>query len=64
MTSITARLASGSSPAVRWAAAAIGLIAALALPWIIYPPVAMDIMCWALFAMALDLLLGYTGLLG
>jgi branched-chain amino acid transport system permease protein len=63
MTSITARLASGSSPAVRWAAAAIGLIAALALPWIIYPPVAMDIMCWALFAMALDLLLGYTGLL-
>lgn len=41
----------------------IGLIAALALPWLIYPPVALDIVCWALFAAALDLLLGYTGLL-
>ncbi|MFG2003086.1 branched-chain amino acid ABC transporter permease [Spirillospora sp. NPDC048911] len=42
---------------------AIGLVAALALPWMIYPPVAMDIACWALFAAALDLLLGFTGLL-
>ena len=41
----------------------IGLFAALALPWMIYPPVALDIVCWALFAAALDLLLGYTGLL-
>jgi branched-chain amino acid transport system permease protein len=41
----------------------IGLVAALALPWLIYPPVALDIVCWALFAAALDLLLGYTGLL-
>lgn len=40
-----------------------GLLVALALPWYIYPPVAMDIMAWALFAVALDLLLGYTGLL-
>nr|WP_184988349.1 branched-chain amino acid ABC transporter permease [Sphaerisporangium rubeum] len=29
----------------------------------IYPPVALDIICWALFAAALDLLLGFTGLL-
>ncbi len=40
-----------------------GLVLALALPWMIYPPVAMDIVCWALFAVALDLLLGYAGLL-
>jgi branched-chain amino acid transport system permease protein len=42
---------------------AAGLLAVLALPWMIYPPVALDIVCWALFAAALDLLLGYTGLL-
>ncbi|HEX6468203.1 MAG TPA: branched-chain amino acid ABC transporter permease [Streptosporangiaceae bacterium] len=42
---------------------AVGLLAALALPWMIYPPVALDIVCWALFAAAVDLLLGYTGLL-
>jgi branched-chain amino acid transport system permease protein len=40
-----------------------GLAIALALPWLFYPPVAMDIACWALFAAALDLLLGFTGLL-
>ena len=40
-----------------------GLAVVLALPWFVYPPIAMDIVCWALFAMALDLLLGYTGLL-
>jgi branched-chain amino acid transport system permease protein len=41
----------------------LGLVAALALPWVIYPPVALDIACWALFAVALDLLLGFCGLL-
>jgi branched-chain amino acid transport system permease protein len=41
----------------------VGLVAALALPWLVYPPVALDIACWALFAVALDLLLGFTGLL-
>ena len=41
----------------------LGLLVALALPWLIYPPVALDITCWALFAMALDLLLGFCGLL-
>ncbi|GAA3846528.1 branched-chain amino acid ABC transporter permease [Sphaerisporangium flaviroseum] len=40
-----------------------GLFVALALPWMIYPPIALDIACWALFAAALDLLLGFTGLL-
>ncbi|GIG68092.1 branched-chain amino acid transport system permease protein [Phytomonospora endophytica] len=42
---------------------AAGLITVLALPWLIYPPVAMDVLCWALFAVALDVLLGFTGLL-
>ncbi|MEO7373748.1 MAG: branched-chain amino acid ABC transporter permease [Terrimesophilobacter sp.] len=42
---------------------AIGLIAAFGLPWFVYPPVAMDIAAWSLFAISVDLLLGYTGLL-
>ena len=42
---------------------AFGLIAAFGLPWFVYPPVAMDIAAWALFAISVDLLLGYTGLL-
>ena len=42
---------------------AIGLVAAFGLPWFVYPPVAMDIAAWALFAISVDLLLGYTGLL-
>jgi len=42
---------------------AAGLALALVLPWVIYPPVAMDIAAWALFAVALDLLLGFGGLL-
>ncbi|MFB9838582.1 branched-chain amino acid ABC transporter permease [Actinoallomurus acaciae] len=42
---------------------AAGLLVALALPWMIYPPVAMDMVCWALFAVAVDILLGFTGLL-
>jgi len=48
---------------LRWVVLAVGLVAALALPWFIYPPVAMDIAAWALFAISVDLLLGYTGLL-
>jgi len=44
-----------------WVAA--GLAVAVGLPWFVYPPVALDIACWALFAVALDLLLGFTGLL-
>src|SRR5215208_4488662 len=44
-----------------WVAA--GLAVALGLPWFVYPPVALDIACWALFAVALDLLLGFCGLL-
>ena len=39
----------------------VGLAIALALPWFVYPPVAMDVAAWGLFAMSIDLLLGYTG---
>jgi branched-chain amino acid transport system permease protein len=53
----------GGRPWQRWALLAVGLAAALSLPWFVYPPVAMDIAAWALFAIALDILLGYTGLL-
>jgi branched-chain amino acid transport system permease protein len=47
----------------RWILLAVGLAAALALPWLIYPPVASDIVAFALLAVALDLLIGFTGLL-
>ncbi len=48
---------------LRWVLLAVGLVIALALPRFIYPPVAMDVAAWALFAISVDLLLGYTGLL-
>jgi branched-chain amino acid transport system permease protein len=65
---VAVELPSGTSvlarrPVLRWGMLAIGLVVVLALPWFIYPPVAMDIAAWALFAISVDLLLGYTGLL-
>ena len=48
---------------VRWVMFVLGWVIALALPWFVYPPVAMDIAAWGLFAMSVDLLLGFTGLL-
>ena len=60
--SVREKLAPGR-PWQRWALLAAGLVAALALPWFIYPPVAMDIAARALFAVALDILLGFAGLL-
>jgi branched-chain amino acid transport system permease protein len=60
---IISRLVAGRSPLVRLVLLAVGLVVAFGLPWWIYPPVALDIAAWALFAVALDLLLGYTGLL-
>ncbi|MEO3746462.1 branched-chain amino acid ABC transporter permease [Plantactinospora sp. B5E13] len=55
--------AATGAPGLRWVLLAAGLVTALALPWFVYPPVAMDIVAMALFAIALDILLGYTGLL-
>lgn len=51
----------GSS--VRWLLLAVGVGVAVWLPNGLYAPVAVDMLCWALFAVAVDLLLGYTGLL-
>ncbi|HTX57470.1 MAG TPA: branched-chain amino acid ABC transporter permease [Candidatus Acidoferrales bacterium] len=42
---------------------ALVAIAALILPRVIYPILAMDILCFALLALALDLLFGFAGLL-
>jgi branched-chain amino acid transport system permease protein len=47
----------------RWVLLGAALTAAWALPRVLYPPIALDILCWALFAVAVDLLLGYVGLL-
>lgn len=41
----------------------VGIVVALYLPNGLYPAVAVDMLCWALFAVSIDLLLGYTGLL-
>jgi branched-chain amino acid transport system permease protein len=48
---------------LRYALLGIALLVALALPQVIYPVLAIDIILWGLFAVALDLLLGYGGLL-
>ncbi len=48
---------------VRLAGYGIGLILALALPRILYPVLALDILLWGLFAISVDLLLGFVGLL-
>src|SRR5207302_708010 len=42
---------------------AIAIAVALALPRAMYPVLALDILLWGLFAMSVDLLLGYVGLL-
>ena len=43
--------------------AAILVLAVLAAPWLIYPIFAMKALCFALFACAFNLLIGYVGLL-
>jgi branched-chain amino acid transport system permease protein len=53
----------GTPSWVRWVLLAVTGAIALWLPNGLYPTVAVDILCWALFAVAVDLLLGYTGLL-
>jgi branched-chain amino acid transport system permease protein len=61
---VLSRLRAAGVPGwVRWAGLAAGLVVAWALPRALYPPVALDVLCWALFAVSVDLLLGYLGLL-
>jgi len=43
--------------------AAIAAAGALVLPKLVYPLVAIDVLCFAIFAVALDLLFGFVGLL-
>ncbi|MDG4825528.1 branched-chain amino acid ABC transporter permease [Asanoa sp. WMMD1127] len=57
------RAAVGAPRWLRWVLLVAGLAVALWLPNGLYPAVAVDMLCWALFAVAVDLLLGYTGLL-
>jgi branched-chain amino acid transport system permease protein len=42
---------------------AAGLVVALTLPLVLYPVLALEIVTWGLFAVALDLLLGFVGVL-
>ena len=46
----------------RWLWAAVA-VAALAAPWLVYPVFLMKLLCWALLASSLNLLIGYVGLL-
>ena len=41
----------------------VALVAGLALPWVLFTGLATEIVIWALFAVAFDLLLGYAGML-
>ncbi len=49
--------------AIRYAGYALALIVALILPHVIYPVLALNLIVWGLFAIAVDLLLGFSGLL-
>src|SRR3989442_7730384 len=42
---------------------ALALVLMLVLPRLVYPVLALDIVLWGLFAVAVDLLLGFGGLL-
>jgi len=45
------------------AAAGVALVAAIVLPRVLYSVLALDILLWGLFAVSIDLLLGFGGLL-
>jgi branched-chain amino acid transport system permease protein len=51
------------SARLEWALVAIGVAALIAAPFFFYPIFLMKMLCFALFACAFNLLLGYTGLL-
>jgi branched-chain amino acid transport system permease protein len=50
-------------PAARYLGVALLVIAGLAAPYVVYPVFLMKALCFALFACAFNLLLGYAGLL-
>ena len=47
----------------RWVGPFLGLLVLLVLPLVLYPVLALEIVTWGLFAVALDLLLGFVGVL-
>ncbi|TFZ02931.1 branched-chain amino acid ABC transporter permease [Ramlibacter henchirensis] len=51
-----------ASPRAQLAIAGATLLAFAVLPWVIYPVAAMNILCFALFSAAFNLLLGYVGM--
>ena len=54
---------SSASSARNWAIGAVVLAALLVLPHLVYPVFLMKVLCFALFACAFNLLLGYVGLM-
>jgi branched-chain amino acid transport system permease protein len=52
-----------SSARLEWTLVAIGVAVLIAAPFFLYPIFLMKMLCFALFACAFNLLLGYTGLL-
>ena len=53
----------GASVKLERVLVALGIVALVAAPFLIYPIFVMKMLCFALFACAFNLLLGYTGLL-
>jgi branched-chain amino acid transport system permease protein len=47
----------------RWLTFAVALLVLCGLPFVVYPVVALDILCFGLFALAFDLVFGQVGLL-
>ncbi|UCI06324.1 branched-chain amino acid ABC transporter permease [Mesorhizobium sp. B1-1-8] len=57
------RQAASATVRLEWALVALGIVALIAAPFLVYPIFVMKMLCFALFACAFNLLLGYTGLL-
>lgn len=55
--------ASGNASTARAVLIGVGLLLLIAAPFFLYPVFLMKVLCFALFACAFNLLLGYTGLL-
>ena len=63
MTSTSVSAGAGFSSRPETILLGLGVIVLLGLPFVVYPIFIMKMMCFALFACAFNLLLGYTGLL-
>ncbi len=63
MADATQTRASASSAKLQWVLVAAGIAALVVAPFVVYPIFVMKMLCFALFACAFNLLIGYTGLL-